>query len=369
MKLLPKALLTTLFSLAVAGCGDAPPDEQPVPIVADGSGNVQRELTAQEEKGKKLFKDGTFGGNGRTCRTCHSLTTGTLSPADAQARHNANPSEPLFRAIDADPDGSYTSLLNDATVNVEVPLHANVSLASDPNARTITLRRGIPSTIDTPALDAMLMLDGRASSLQDQARGAIMGHAQAPAPRQADLDAIAAFERTLFSSSAMELYAKGQGPAPGLPAGNTASEQRGAAFFAPTALCGSCHSGALLNTNTEFNPLGLPAGTQFATSLVSELNIYGKPQFEFIFNRPDGTQQHVFSKDPGMGLITGDPGTANLFKMTSLRNLRNTAPYFADNSAKTIEDIMVQYRALMVALGIPHTEQDIADITAYMYLL
>lgn len=369
MKLLPKALLTTLFSLAVAGCGDAIPDEQPVPEVADGSGDAQRQLTAQEERGKELFKNGTFGGNDRTCTTCHSMTTGTLSPADAVARRNRNPNDPLFRAIDADPDGSYTSLLNDATVTVEIPLHPNVSLASDPNARTITLRRGIPSTIDTPALDSMLMLDGRAASLQDQARGAIMGHAQAPAPSQADLDDIAAFERTLFSSDAMRKFAKGEGPAPGLPAGNTASEQRGAAFFAPTALCGSCHAGALLSTNTANNPLGLPAGTQFGTSGVSEINLYGKPQFEFIFRGPDGSEQHVFSKDPGMALITGDPGHANLFKMHSLRNLRNTAPYFADNSAKTIEDIMVQYRVLLGALGIPLSDQDVVDITAYMYLL
>ena len=43
--------------------------------------------------------------------------------------------------------------------------------------------------------------------------------------------------------------------------------------------------------------------------------------------------------------------------------------FTAGNSAKTIEDIMVQYRALMNVLGIPHTDQDVADITAYMKLL
>ena len=30
-----------------------------------------------------LFEDATFGGNGRTCRTCHSRETGTVSPEDA----------------------------------------------------------------------------------------------------------------------------------------------------------------------------------------------------------------------------------------------------------------------------------------------
>ena len=37
-----------------------------------------------ELKGKKLFETETFGGNGRTCRTCHSKRTGTLTLADVQ---------------------------------------------------------------------------------------------------------------------------------------------------------------------------------------------------------------------------------------------------------------------------------------------
>jgi cytochrome c peroxidase len=55
--------------------------------------------------------------------------------------------------------------------------------------------------------------------------------------------------------------------------------------------------------------------------------------------------------------------------MLSLRNLKNTAPYFHDGSAKTIEEIMVQYDFVLNAFGIPHTQQDIADMTAYLYLL
>ena len=33
--------------------------------------------------GKRLFETATFGGNGRTCETCHSHKTGTMSPQDA----------------------------------------------------------------------------------------------------------------------------------------------------------------------------------------------------------------------------------------------------------------------------------------------
>jgi cytochrome c peroxidase len=371
MKLLPKALLTTLFSLAAAGCGDASLDEQPVPIVEDGSGDVQGELTAQELAGQTLFKFGTFSGNGRTCSTCHAGTTGSLSPAQVQAAWNANPNGPLFRKIDSD-DGtgaSYSKLKTHATVNVAINLPSNIRLSGS-SARSVTLRRAIPGTIDMPKLDTMIMYDGRAATLQAQATGAIAGHAQAGrAPKQYELDSIAAYEKTLFSSNAMRDFANGAGPMPALPAGTTASEQRGAAFFAPTALCGSCHGGALLNTNQAGNPLGLPAGTQFGTSLASEANRLNNPVTTYLVRNAQGVEESVTTADPGMMLITGNKGDANLFKMLSLRNLKNTAPYFHDGSAKTLDEIMVQYDFVLTAFGIPHTAQDLADMKAFMLLL
>jgi cytochrome c peroxidase len=371
MKLLPKALLTTLFSLAAAGCGDAASEDLPTPLLNEGTSDVQQQLSFQEEYGKFLFENATFGGNGRTCDTCHTSSTGSLSPAQAQARYNANPNDPLFRAIDSD-DGtgaSYSKLLTHATVTVNINLPSNIRLAGS-SARSVTLRRAIPSTIDTPKLDTMLMFDGRVTTLQNQALGAIQGHAQTTyTPSQYSLDSIAAYEKTLFSSNAMRDYAKGQGPMPGIPAGTTASEQRGAAFFAPTGLCGSCHGGPLLNTNQPGNPLGLPAGTQFGTSLASEANRLNNPVQTYLVRNAQGVEESITTADPGMMLVTGNKGDANLFKMLSLRNLKNTAPYFHDGSAKTIEEIMVQYDFVLNAFGIPHTQQDIADMTAYLYLL
>jgi cytochrome c peroxidase len=374
MKLLPKALLTTMFSLAAAGCGDAPSQEQQeqtaVPMTG-GTGFAHQALTQLEEDGKGTFENQKFKGNDRTCVTCHTAGTGTLTPAQAQALWNSNPGAPLFRAIDSD-DGtgaSYNRLRTHATVNVEINLPANIQLVGS-SARKVTLRRSIPTTIDAPKLDTMLMFDGRAQDLQQQAAGAISGHAQAGRqPTQYELDSIAAYEKTLFSSSAMRAYALSGGPMPGIPAGNTDSEKRGRAWFEPTALCGSCHNGALLNVMTAGNPMGLPAGTQFGTALVAERNKLNNPMLEFDVTKADGTVQRVASPDPGLMLVTGDPGTANLFKMTSLRNLKNTPPYFSDGSAKTIEDIVDQYNFLMDTLGIPHTEQDLVDITAYLKLL
>src|SRR5262245_39414909 len=48
-------------------------------------------LAKRFEEGRRLFDEETFGGNGRTCVTCHSLKSGTFAPQDAQARLPQNP--------------------------------------------------------------------------------------------------------------------------------------------------------------------------------------------------------------------------------------------------------------------------------------
>ena len=55
-------------------------------------------------KGQRLFERQKFGGNGRTCLTCHSRETGTVSPADAQARFRRTKHDPLFIHDGSDDD-------------------------------------------------------------------------------------------------------------------------------------------------------------------------------------------------------------------------------------------------------------------------
>src|SRR5262245_14444415 len=128
--------------------------------------------------GKKLFDTETFGGNGRTCRTCHGQTTGTVSPQDAQQLFKTHPNDPLFLADGSDDgNGKGTSRIQkDATILMNVPLKNGVTLGANPNAATMTVFRGIPTTINMPATDPVIMLDGRQLSLQDQAKGAIIDH-------------------------------------------------------------------------------------------------------------------------------------------------------------------------------------------------
>ena len=350
----------------------------------------------QAQEGRRLFERETFGGNGRTCQTCHSRETGTLSPADVRQRFKTNPQDPLF-LHDGSDDGfgnGSSRIRKDATILVTIPLAANVSLADDPSARTVTLRRAIPSTLNTPALDPVLMLDGRQPSLEAQAAGAIQDHALGVVPSAASLRAIAEFQKTsaFFSSAAVRQFAL-QGRPLELPAGRTPSEQRGRRFFEDVppdlsqglkpGLCAHCHSGPLLNTTNEFaaafipSPAPIPKGQRFLSVGISEFNDAGNPLREFVFNAGTPQERRIVSPDPGRALLTGivdDPTLehVNAFKISPLRGIRHTAPYFHDNSARTLEDVAAHYAKFFnVASGglITLTPEDEQDIVAFMKLL
>jgi hypothetical protein len=92
----------------------------------------------------------------------------------------------------------------------------------------------LPLWWKTPALDPILNHDGRPSSVQEQALGAIHDHYQNTIePTAAELDAIDQFQRTdehFFSSNELRRFAAG-GPPPELPPGNTPAEKRGPTFL------------------------------------------------------------------------------------------------------------------------------------------
>ena len=228
---------------------------------------------AAPSEGQRLFDHETFGGNGRTCRTCHSGSDGTIDPQEV-AERLADPSDPLFVHDGLDDFVSGTSrIAAHATILIERELPPGVVLVDDPSATSVVLARGVPTTVNTPALDPALMYDLRNLNLRDQASGAIDRHAQAAIPpTAAQLEAIAAFQQTdsrFFSSKALKAFAAG-GPAPSLPQGHTASEKRGREFFVDApwnppskkGVCALCHSGPMLNTANEFAtiPTGAPPG-------------------------------------------------------------------------------------------------------------
>ena len=94
-----------------------------------------------------------------------------------------------------------------------------------------------------------------------------------------------------------------------------------------------------------------------------------------MFDKNTANELHVFSPDIGRSGVTGVPPTEDFtfanfeaFKIPQLRGVNDTAPYFHDNSAKTLEDVMNHYARFFFPF-IVLSDQDKADMVAYMKLL
>lgn len=367
------------LGLATAGCASrsasSSSEASPLPLDTVGAANLGNNVAARQD-GARLFEKETFGGNGRTCSTCHREKEGfSTTPASAQERFAADPKDPLFRPADSD-DGvgnQYTRLLAHATIRVKIPLKCpNIWLEDDPTARFVVLNRGIPELLNTPALDSTLMSDGRLPSLDQQALAAVHDHADATVePDAKDLQRIAEHEVSdaFFSSHVLRGFGKG-GSTPVLPPGNTPEEIRGRQHYLPNGLCGKCHSGPMLNTTSEASVLG--PGHRFNNIRTGELvaNQIINPFVRWHVIQADGTHR-VFQAfaDPGRMLITCRREDLTKFKIRSLWNVKDTAPYFHDSSAKTLEDVIAHYKQLFILRELPVSEQDLSDILAYLKLL
>jgi cytochrome c peroxidase len=362
-----------------------------------------------ELDGKKLFDKETFGGNGRTCLTCHRKETGTVTLADVQRSIDKADPNDTFLVHDAlDDDGVGTTRVQaHATIRTTIPLPPWLSLADDPGATHVTVFRGIPSTRNTPALDPVLLHDGRAPTLQEQARGAIHDHYQNTSePTTEQLDAIAEFQRTdprFFSSPALRKFGATGSP-PELPAGITPAEKRGRTFlvdapFSPPSkrgICALCHSGPMLNmvnqAHSTFSGGSPPVGARFINTGVTIVNAPNNPIRTWIIN--DGINPVMTVRSPDVGLLLDPtPSTppptvipraffAELFKIPTLWGVKDTAPYFHDNGAKTLRDAVAHYQRFFNfteaedpvgsrSLGgfIELTDDDVDDIVAYLQLL
>ena len=67
--------------------------------------------------------------------------------------------------------------------------------------------------------------------------------------------------------------------------------------------------------------------------------------------------------DLGRAQVTGNAGDKFFFKVPSMRNVLNTAPYFHDGAAATIEQAIID--TAKHQLGIRLTDQEIEDIKAF----
>ena len=375
-------LSSTLLALLVASSALACTAES----VGDETDPSSQELGADDfaasvNRGRELFKNATFGGNGRTCATCHTASNGTITAEDIQAAFAEDPTGPLFRAIDSD-DGtgaSYDRMLTEATFRITLDLPPNLRLKYEPEVRTIHVFRNTLTNFDSPALDPLIMWDARHTSLENQAAGAIHEHAENTVePTAQELTDIANFQKDqLFSNHQLDDFAHG-GPLPSIPEGHTASQKRGRQHFEVTGVCGCCHASSIVpgipplvngapadnSTPESHGPgfgLGIRTGPTFISELAGQGNDTWHPKKTYILTRADGVEFEFESRDPGLVIPFSNGGgpdhnfrpptgvpLINEFKMPNLRNVGKTAPYFHDGSAATLEDVIEAYRQYFV---------------------
>lgn len=364
-------------------------------------------------RGRAAFNDRNLnglGGNGRSCADCHLPSENfQLSPAAVKARFEAlqekrqydkNADDPLFRPVDADDfrlngdnASDFSNLVENALIRVTMPLPVNVRLV-DPitgalrDETSVDLWRAVIPVANVaitgpdnvvpiwpPGAPRVAIMgqdpngpnrmggyqhDGRFGTLQEQARGALFGHAQVSGePSQRLLDDLAAFEKTLFSSAGVKLLAdailSGSSTLPDPDPELNELEQQGKVVF--NRACAQCHGGSL-------HPSGSTPEAAFVRPIVRYHNIQTAcprpttdgyapcpPRLErnarmYRITLANGTFQFVTTSDPGRLLLTGQPADLGVMDITQLRGVSRTAPYFHNNSAATLEEVLDHYDAL-----------------------
>jgi len=224
-------------------------------------------------------------------------------------------------------------------------------------------------TVWNAAFHSVQFWDGRAPSLEEQAKGPPVNPIEMGMPNlDAVIDrvrhipgykpyfekafgagdvvtmdnaakAIAAYERTLITpGSAYDRYVKGDKKA------LTAQQVKGMEGFAAVG-CMSCHQGS------AFNGPALPAGTGFFMKF---------PTY------PDSvyTVKYKLTDDPGRASVTKDPADAGMWRVPTLRNLEYTAPYMHTGSVKTLPEAV----RVMASTQLDKTLSDaeVADIVAFL---
>ena len=205
-------------------------------------------------------------------------------------------------------------------------------------------------------------LDGRFADLQEQALGALLSHAQvqAPPPHRM-LEDLAAFQRTLFTNHRVralsDAVAAGTTSCP-IPIRHSRDSNRQArscsrapAPIVTAALANPPRSYPWCRYHDIFTQCPRPVDT------VSPARFNFKPCPErlarnartYEITLPNGTTMRRVSSDPGRALLTGFVGGPpplddwNKLDVNGLRGIRHTAPYFHNNSAATLEEVVDHY--------------------------
>lgn len=276
-------------TVAVAACGGD--------SVSPPGGLTPEQLIAE---GRRLFFEETFGGNGRTCGTCHPEPDFVIGPAEIAGMPA---SDPLFAGeLDMDAEAVRRGLFR-------YPLGGTGFLDAD-----VTVLRGVPSIANVARTDPFLS-DGRAERLEDLSVDAVLLHALDGAadrpgervPTEREQEALAAFQLSVALPD----------PDPGEFPGELA-ELEGFFVFTGKARCAVCHVGPMFTDNDFHNQVACPPRC---------------PPVE----------------DSGRCRIDGGANdcaqSGMSFNTPQLRGIGRTAPYFHDNAFGSLEEVVQMYNS------------------------
>jgi cytochrome c peroxidase len=224
-------------------------------------------------------------------------------------------------------------------------------------------------TVYNSAFASVQFWDGRAPSLEEQARGPVTNPAEMGMKSWDDVvsrlkampeyvkafaaafgsedsvsadnavKAIAAYERTLITpNSAYDKYVKGDKSA------LTEQQVRGMNTFAEVG-CVGCHSGS------AFNGPALPEGTGFYQKFPANDNGVLEAKYGF-------------TADLGRYEATKNEADKHFFKVPTLRNIALTAPYFHNGKVPTLEEAVRVMAKLQLNKDL--TPEQSSDLVAFL---
>ncbi|WP_298217755.1 cytochrome c peroxidase [Halothiobacillus sp.] len=227
-------------------------------------------------------------------------------------------------------------------------------------------------TVWNAAFSSAQFWDGRAASLEEQAKGPVVNPVEmGMSELKSAIDrvraiagykpyfekafgkdamtadnaakAVAAFERTLITpNSPYDRYVKGEKQA------MTKQQVKGMETFARVG-CASCHSGAAFSGPMLSNN-GKPFQMKFPT-----------------FSDSAYVSKYNLDKDMGRFEVTKSESDKHMFKVATLRNIELTAPYFHNGSVKTLDEAVKVMGK--VQLNKDLSDDEVKDIVAFLHAL
>jgi cytochrome c peroxidase len=321
-------------------------------------------------EGHSIVEGQTVVSNGKTCATCHhpEFSYG-LPPLPL---HNTIPSSNTVfwnLAPEDGPDPLAHDMFDQHGLIVSRVGRFNPLLdPSDPFRKAIAWRK--TQRLVNVGLTHSLLTDGRAREMIEQARGAVFNHTQDSDVRFDDLANagtrlrdIAAYQEGLLSQPELAaLYDPLSADYAALVADpfatvnpQTQDEVKGQKVF--QQYCFSCHSMPNVFGNREHID-GPPLGYPPAYGHLFDVGVAQRNALGLEFRRWDpATQTRVpvvlplarqdgalipwtITDDIGLAASTGRIEDLHRFKVPQLRRIKDLGPYFHDNSAATLEEVV-----------------------------